>query len=1069
MKLQYKFFIPLIYCWLSLASHSFEVINKIPSISDSKTKESYFKNIGKNYQYGVFDSSAHVSSQSIPKLVVSDQLAFSLPREITPASLGWHIDGNLLTWQGEMGQAQSLSLPLQHASQPQAISLNDFDALWLDYSGASSIALCNPQITLATQTRSYVSAPKIGEAVWSMSTAPPTKVLNSVSAQESEWGAMDNYYFMGRQLRLKPDERWRYRQSDKFTLLQRRMHLNLKDALVMEVAIKPGSVLERVNLMVNTKDNLGKGEIVEFNNLPLPTLLLDGRLVLKLDLSAALKRSFPDAFTKASERDGVPPLFLQEIFFYFPGNTEKITANKPLLGFNLIGDINLKDNYFFNRLTNEDVALNVYSRRLKIDLRPINAEGKVELKKIHINLALGPNESECAIQIKTVRLVGTYNQKVPVFARQVEDWSLRWGGPFKLTAPEFDQIENPGIISYLPLNKLVEQTNESVDFHFEPQKSDRAVAKAQPSNVKSEIYQVNSKGNFYQAASGAGLTAAGGMISEPNAQWHWQVNASIGPDTFFFAASESTEQIAGLAITMHTADGRRLKRLVSTNTAVPLVTTPTHIKSLHIAISPRALPYHLKIKELVLFEPSVISYTEAFQLRLPRELSFTPKPIPLDPIYGSLNLRPGHASGLVRGDLHNFKFTTKLDTPLEIMSGLSLKFRLPPQIDTGGPCPLGLTFKFERATFQRQLCPNSLTAQLFVPLAAWLGKDAAGPNLGALQSIDWAIQLPVTHAKDQLASFSLDFSIKGWAYQSAADRLLSTPLFTLNGKPVYAKKDSLPADSAKLTNKLWLPLEQDAVNRLLDSSGEITIVENDLFKLDQVVLEPTIPIDREISEKLTNPPKPFVPPRWPKWLFGASLLLLAWASARKGLWSPAKTWLFVKRLISTLFWAVSKSTSYLGRRLWFMLPWTAAWEARLEGLARLIGWSIVTMVLYGAGLFQRAQKGENYFFTFGGMAALMTLRAIILLLKPWLRRAHPKLAKSIFDGPGSLYFAAAIVGLVLTALLITAMLEPFAEQMAVVVYYCLVVGTALELMALRRDQKSQAETATPPAQERPVT
>jgi hypothetical protein len=129
----------------------------------------------------------------------------------------------------------------------------------------------------------------------------------------------------------------------------------------------------------------------------------------------------------------------------------------------------------------------------------------------------------------------------------------------------------------------------------------------------------------------------------------------------------------------------------------------------------------------------------------------------------------------------------------------------------------------------------------------------------------------------------------------------------------------------------------------------------------------------------------------------------------------------------------------------------------------------MTLALYGAGLFQKVQKGENYFFTFGGMAALLALRAIFLLLEPWLRRAYPKLAASIFDGAGSLYFAAAIVGLVLTALLLTATLEPFAEQMAVVVYYCLVVGTVLEVVALRRDQKRHAQTATPPAQERPVT
>jgi hypothetical protein len=892
---------------------------------------------------------------------------------------------------------------------------------------------------------------------------------------------------MGRQLRLQPDDHWHYRQVENFTLLQRRMHLKLKDALVMEIAHKPGSVLERINLRVHNKDNLGKGEIVEFNNLPPPTVLSDGRLGVRLDLGRTLQQRFPDAFAKNSKHDVGPSLFLQEMFVYFPGKAKEIVADKPLLEINLLGEVDLKedDAAFLNRLTAEYVPLNAYSRRIKIDLRPINAEGRVELQKAEINLKPEPNGSACAIKINEVRLVSTYNQKVPVFAQQVEDWSRRWGGPFKLSAPEYDQIEQPGIISYLPLNARDEprvRTNQSVDFGFEPPKSDRAVATAQAASVRPEVDQINSTGNLLQAAFGASLTSAGGMISKPNAPGHWQlsgdssqlnidwpVNSKIGPDTLFYAAADGPEQIAGLAVTIHTTDGRRLERQVSPNTAVPLVKTPTHVKNLQIAISPKAPTYKLNIKELVMFEPSVISYAEAFRLRLPKELLVTPKPLPLGNGSEWFDLRPGHAAGFVRGDTQNFRFTTKLDTPLENMHGLSLKFRLPPQIDTVGPCPLRLTFKFERATFDRQLCPNALIGQAFVPLAAWLGKDEVGRNLGALQSIDWVIHLAGAYAKDKQSSFSLDFSIEGWAYQSAADRLLSTPIFTLDGKPVYAKKDSLPADSAKLPNKLWLPLEQDAVERLLSSKGEVTPVENHLFKLEQVVLEPTKPVDREIWDKLATPPKPAVPPRWPNWLLWASMLLLAWASARKGWWSPTKTWLFVKRLISTLFWAVSKGTSYIGRRLWFMLPWTATWESRLPGLARLVGWSLMTLALYGAGLFQKVQKGENYFFTFGGMAALLALRAIFLLLEPWLRRAYPKLAASIFDGAGSLYFAAAIVGLVLTALLLTATLEPFAEQMAVVVYYCLVVGTVLEVVALRRDQKRHAQTATPPAQERPVT
>jgi hypothetical protein len=1034
-----------------------------------------------------FESFSRLSFQAAPNIILNDQLTFSYSSAIAPRSSGWQIVGNLFTWQGKAERARPITLPLQPSTQPKPISLDYIDTLWLDYSGASSIAICKSSIKLVTQTQTYGAAPKINKNVWATKSNSLIEILDLESAQESDLKATDNYYFMGRQLRFEPDEHWRYRQVENFTLLQRRMHHSLKHALTMEVAIKPGTVLKQVNLMVHTKDNLGNGKVVEFNNLPTPTVLSDGRLGVLLDIGGALQQRFPDAFAKNSKHDEGPSLFLQEMFVYFLGEAGKIVADKPLLGVKLFGNKVIRENYTntLQILHDEDVALNAFNRRIKLDLRPINAGGRVELIKAEINLHPEPNGSECAIKINAVRLVGTYNKKVPVFTRQVEDWSRRWGGPFKLTAPEYDQLEQPGIISYLPLNALDEpriRTNQSVDHHFELPRTERAVVKEPPLRVMSEIGQVISTGNFLQSAYGANLISAGGMIKAPNAQGHWQlsgdsatlyihwpVDVSIGPDTLFYAADDGPEQITGLAVTIHTTDGRRLERLVSSNTAVPLVKTPTNVKSLQIAFSPKALPYQLKIKELVLFEPSVMSYAEAFRLRLPRELSVTPKPLPLGNGSESFVLKPGHASRLVSGDTQNYRFTTKLDTPLLYMRGLSLKFRFPPQITTGGPCTLRLTFKFERAKFDRQLCLNELTGQTFVPLAALLGKEQAGRNLGALQSIDWAIHLSGAYAKDKLTSFSLDFSLEGWAYQSAADRLLSTPLFTLDGKPVYAKIDSLPDDSAKLPNKLWLPLEQDDVERLLGSNGKITPVENDLFKLEQVVMEPTKLLDRKTWDKFTNPPNSAVSPHWPKWLLWASMLLLAWASARKGWWSPAKTWLFVKRLISTLFWAVSIGTGYIGQRLWFMLPWTATWESRFPGLARLVGWTVLTLALYGAGLFQKVLKGENYFFTFGGMAALLVLRASFLLLKPWLRRADPKLAASIFDGAGSLYFASAIVGLVLTALLLTATLEPFAEQVAVVVYYCLVVGTVLEVMALRRDQKRQAQTATPPAQERPVT
>ena len=59
----------------------------------------------------------------------------------------------------------------------------------------------------------------------------------------------------------------------------------------------------------------------------------------------------------------------------------------------------------------------------------------------------------------------------------------------------------------------------------------------------------------------------------------------------------------------------------------------------------------------------------------------------------------------------------------------------------------------------------------------------------------------------------------------------------------------------------------------------------------------------------------------------------------------------------------------------------------------------------------------------------------------------------------TLYFTGTLIGLVLTALLMIIKLELIAEQVAIVVYYFLVVGTVLEILALRRQPRRKAVEA----------
>jgi hypothetical protein len=114
------------------------------------------------------------------------------------------------------------------------------------------------------------------------------------------------------------------------------------------------------------------------------------------------------------------------------------------------------------------------------------------------------------------------------------------------------------------------------------------------------------------------------------------------------------------------------------------------------------------------------------------------------------------------------------------------------------------------------------------------------------------------------------------------------------------------------------------------------------------------------------------------------------------------------------------------------------------------------MLLYGIGVILKMGNGENYFFTFGGIAMVMVVREIFLTVEPLFRKAFPYIANSVYGGAGSMYFSCALVLLFGTATMLSLKLEPIAEQLAVVVYYCLVLGTVLEIAALRRNQNNNS-------------
>ena len=123
-----------------------------------------------------------------------------------------------------------------------------------------------------------------------------------------------------------------------------------------------------------------------------------------------------------------------------------------------------------------------------------------------------------------------------------------------------------------------------------------------------------------------------------------------------------------------------------------------------------------------------------------------------------------------------------------------------------------------------------------------------------------------------------------------------------------------------------------------------------------------------------------------------------------------------------------------------------------KALFKTILWGGILVVLYIIGLVNWSNVGENYYFTFGGMAAVIMWRALIVYAKPIISSKWPTIAEKIYGGAGTQYFSGFIVLIIGTTFMLILKLELVAEQLAIIGYYMLVVGVVLEMLDLRKDK-----------------
>jgi hypothetical protein len=1111
--------------------------------------------------------------------VVSNARDFIWSPDFSQESKGWAGQGSKYVWRGRLGLQTPLNLNLSTAIGKQPFLLANYNEFWIDYTSTPGAKICDMQLEFQGRLLQNDKKKPLNNVTLHAGFNPDFQIVRNLDASNAIFKAKDYFYILGRFLGLAPDENWRFAQNQKNTLVQRRMHYKLDNSQVLEISLATGIRVERVNLLVSRKDGHGGGELLEFSGFSPDATLPDGRPGVRMNLREALAERFPREWEENSKEEGTNRFYLQEVFLYFPGEAQAVAKSQPVRSLTIFAskkseNIEKKDHL---TLASQVMNVNTSRQRLAVDIRKFAVNGRMDLTQASLKLYAPKDAASCVVDINDIRAVNTHNSQIPVFAANLEGWVRSRSGPFVRLLPEQGQVEHPGLVNFLPLStfSLVEESKLKTQEYL-PSVPQAIALKIKQIETNARIpdfqdltvvgKEVAFENKRISINNGATLTFQGKkpIISRDgdslvlkgesdSFEVSWPMATKLPENTWFYiSVTEGAEQVAYLSLTAEFADGRQILSRIEPNRPFRIDSHSAQLSKFRLSFAFNTKPFRIKLRELALFSPKIITYDEALTIALPLAMNVKPKPTLTKGFKILMESRPGYVAGLLGN--RPVRFVTLLDKPLDWVGGFDLGFRFPLELAYDGKCPLTMQLNWTNGRTLRQFCPANMEGSIFLPLAKLLGRENQGRNLGALKSIEWVVAASGSRAWGGQEAFSLSFSVQGWAMLSAIDQVRLSPVIRAGKEEVYADMPNHEnALSGSYLKSFWLPLGDAALENIAAMKGEIHPVNHPLFTLNKVVAEPKQPLDMALWLTMLAPPKPNSPSLWPKLLLWVSVMALGWVAWKKG-WSSicglGRIFLVSGKV---LFGSVRIAIKMQMRMLWLLLPWlnlmvgvlvlgpglwlsgrlgvsiqggmvlsglilvllgvyshwrghtSRIWHARscfvlalsagcavwslghfglkrdaALGLLPLMGavyallpllyqrlywwwqnklhflllavWVALILALYGTGMNLKMGNSENYFFTFGGIAVMMMVRELLFVVEPHFRQALPNIANPVYSGAGSLYFFEALVLLVGTATLMFLKLELFAQQLAVVFYYSLVVGAVLEIAALRRNQ-----------------
>ena len=689
---------------------------------------------------------------------------------------GWLQNQKGFTWIGDAGGFQNLllSLPFREDEPIQAYKYN---SLWVDYVASGLPSACKVSAQFEGHIQPFGRNSAAVKWVGQTAGYPKESLVGEMDLKRANFFKRGAVYWVKRFLNFTSAGDWYFNEHPGGINIRQRSHSDLAGIDFMDIYIPNPKDLNFVTLYFRQDGIFNKEKKVEISDfLVLNSPNIKEKFV-RINLRNILDRDFPEQHLGLSNSDK-KNVYLQELIISLKGGKQN------LLNGNLVSRVEYKNGA--GNLTSFDYSIGGNSRRLEVDLSNYAGDFR-ELILDKGEFKVSPFSSEvCVLSVGGVKLVHKYNGKIPLYGKEIEEWSKKRG------APGGDQ--NDGYISSIDLLGYLE--------------------------LNRQIPYIENGSSIY-----------------------WPIKSAINKKTKLFIKSGlSIEDANYVDVTLHTRQNKKIHLWVAVNTPVEIVNDDVDIDGISITLGD---PQNRKSPpdEILLFNQKIISFKDALTLKLPKPTKLNPK---IEVASGRVNIL-NSGDGFIAGNLSkNSGAIFRINQlPNALFDTFNLKYSIKQDVLSPTQCIGNIKFNYQHSATKKSLCVYSPRGELSISTLDILGAQRTQNDVGSLKSIDIELDSSALNLKGP-ADFDFHISLEGVKLESIYEVVENSPMLAVGPqqfRPIKALiQDEINTQKDVFSRTAMFELGVFPIQALRTNPGiGIEPLQNKYFFVERAGIEGVLP------------------------------------------------------------------------------------------------------------------------------------------------------------------------------------------------------------------------------------